>query len=319
MARAKMKVEVTMRHLFAVALMAPALAWSQQAPALNARELFYTPPTAGTAVKNDTPQSQAASAADKGAQKSAEKKVASKRASVPVTASRKQTDKSSPEKPAVVANGPLGLRYSVLKRNGAPFQEVDPDSTFHSGDRIRLVAQANTPGYLYVVMKGSSGNWSLLFPAAGVAQGDNLVKPMTPYTIPSNGAGQFVFDEQPGVEKLFLVLSRKPEADLEKLIYAVGQTGGDAPGAPAGGGAAGGRSLMASASIGDDVVSHLRQQMSARDLIFEKVDGKTPTADSSSSAKSGDGQVRIENAAYVVNPSTAPDARLVVDVSLKHQ
>jgi hypothetical protein len=40
--------------------------------------------------------------------------------------------------------------------------------------------------------------------------------------------------------------------------------------------------------------------------VFEKVD-----------SASADG--KLENAAYVVNPSTAPDARLVVDVALKHK
>jgi hypothetical protein len=56
--------------------------------------------------------------------------------------------------------------------------------------------------------------------------------------------------------------------------------------------------LVAQASVGDNVVSKLRTQ--SRDLVFEKVDSS-------------------ENAAYVVNPSTAPDARLVVDVALKHK
>ena len=35
------------------------------------------------------------------------------------------------------------MRYSVLKRNAAgEYQEVDADTVFHSGDRIRLEAQA---------------------------------------------------------------------------------------------------------------------------------------------------------------------------------
>jgi hypothetical protein len=62
----------------------------------------------------------------------------------------------------------------------------------------------------------------------------------------------------------------------------------------------GSRSLVAQASLGDDVVSKLRTQVNSRDLVFEKVDS-------------------TENAAYVVNPSTAPDARLVVDIALKHK
>jgi hypothetical protein len=66
--------------------------------------------------------------------------------------------------------------------------------------------------------------------------------------------------------------------------------------------------LMEQASVNDDVVTRLRQDLSARDLVFEKVD-----------SSSGGKDVKAENAAYVVNPSTAPDARLVVDVRLTHK
>jgi hypothetical protein len=177
------------------------------------------------------------------------------------------------------------LRYAVLKRDAAgQFQEIDPDTSFRSGDRIRLKVDANTSGYLYVVMQGSSGTWKLLSPSAEVAGGSNLIRKGESRQIPPGNSGQFVFDEQAGNEKLFIVLTRQPEADLDKLIYAMGGT----------------KALVAQASLQDDVVSRLRSQVASRDLVFEKADG-------------------AENAAYVVNPSTAPDARLVVDLALKHK
>jgi hypothetical protein len=58
--------------------------------------------------------------------------------------------------------------------------------------------------------------------------------------------------------------------------------------------------------IDDGLMNRLRSQVYARDLVFEKVDESTP----------GD---KKEKAAYVVNWNTAPDARLVVDLSLKHE
>ena len=73
---------------------------------------------------------------------------------------------------------------------------------------------ANTSGYLYVVMQGSSGTWKLLFPSAEVAGGSNLVRKGESRQIPSGDKGQFVFDEQAGNEKLFIVLTRQPEPDL---------------------------------------------------------------------------------------------------------
>ena len=132
----------------------------------------------------------------------------------------------------------------------------------------------------------------MLFPSKEVAGGSNHIDKVDTRLIPTGDRGEFVFDEQAGAEKLFIVLSRQPEPDLDKLIYSVG---GSVPERP----------LLAQASLRDDVVSRFRQ-LASRDLVFEKVD-------------STDANGNIENAAYVVNPSKAADARLVADLVLKHK
>jgi hypothetical protein len=246
-----------MKHFVILPILAISAAYGQQQPVLKARELFYTPPA-------DTRKPAA---------------VAPKK-----TPAKPVAGKSS-DAHTLATSVPLGLRYAVLKRDaGGQFQEIDPDTSFRSGDRIRLKVDANTSGYLYVVMQGSSGTWKLLFPSAEVAGGSNLVRKGESRQIPPGNSGQFVFDEQAGNEKLFIVLTRQPEADLDKLIYSMGGT----------------KALVAQASLQDDVISKLRGQVASRDLVFEKVDSS-------------------ENAAYVVNPSSAPDARLVVDLALKHK
>jgi hypothetical protein len=127
------------------------------------------------------------------------------------------------------------------------------------------------------------------------------------------GTRAWAFDEHAGTEKLFLVLTRQPESALDKLIYKNGLANGGAnTGAGAGAGPADpdrSQQLMAQASIRDEVVSRLRDQMASRDLIFEKVDEGTTDA----------APVKNETAAYVVNVSTAPDARVVKDFALQHQ
>jgi len=262
----------SMLTILAITLMS-GTAWCQEQPVLKARELFYTPPPDAAKPAADTKAAPA-------------KKTVTK----PVAAKSGDTH-------TLVTSVPLGLRYAVLKRDASgQYAEVDPDTSFHSGDRIRLHVDANTSGYLYVVMQGSSGTWKLLFPSAEVAGGSNLVHKGESRQIPSGDRGQFVFDEQAGNEMLFIVLTRQPEPDLDKLIYSMGGKPGDAKD----------RSLVAQAAVSDNVVSKLRGQVASRDLVFEKVD-----------SASADG--KIENAAYVVNPSTAPDARLVVDVALKHK
>ena len=249
-----------MKHFVILPILVISAVWGQEQPVLKARELFYTPPA-------DAPKPAETA-------KSVTKKAPTK----PVAAKASDTH-------TLATSVPLGLRYAVLRRDaGGQFQEIDPDTSFRSGDRIRLNVDANTSGYLYVVMQGSSGTWKLLFPSAEVAGGSNLVRKGESRQIPPGNSGQFVFDEQAGNEKLFIVLTRRPEANLDKLIYAMGGT----------------KALVAQASLQDDVVSKLRGQVASRDLVFEKVDSS-------------------ENAAYVVNPSSAPDARLVVDVALKHK
>jgi hypothetical protein len=262
-----------MKPLMAMAALSSVM-WAQDA-GLKARELFYSPPP------DATPQP-------------AENK------SLPARRPQPRPTAGGVPHAIPVANVPLGLRYSVLKRDGAgKFVEVDPDATFRSGDRIRINVDTNTPGYLYVVMQGSSGNWRLLFPSTDVEGGNNRIEKGAMQQIPSGDRGQFLFDEQSGTEKLFLVLSRKPEPDLDKLIYSI-----------TGGGSSGDKKLMAKATVGDDVVNRLREEVKSRDLVFEKIDEM--------SMQQNGGEVKTEKATYVVNPSRTDDARLVVDVALKH-
>ena len=197
----------------------------------------------------------------------------------------------------------LGLRYTMLKKTGDEAVEVDAETVFHAGDRIRIAVEANDDGYLYVVNQGSSGTWKLLFPSPEIKNGDNHVQKRVRYEIPSGYT--FTFDEQAGAEKLFIVLSRQPEPDLESLIYSLGH------GAPGHGDKDKDKAvekpkvMMASAAFSDDVIGRLRTAY-ARDLIVEKVDDEQPGP-------------KREKAVYAVNPSGSADSRVVADITLKHQ
>jgi len=289
-----------MKHFAALTILATSLGFAQQRSGLHARELFYTPPTDTAAKPADPVKPPAATT------KSDTKSVAKQQTkSAPAPGAGKPIP--PPDTHVVQASVPLGLRYAVLKRDASgKFQETDADTNFKSGDRIRIQVDANTSGYLYVVHQGSSGTWQLLFPSKEIAAGSNEVRKGQSLQIPPGERGQFVFDEQAGAEKLFLVLTRKPEPDLDKLIYAMG-------GASAPVDQNAGRVMIAQASVQDEVVNRLRGQVQSRDLVFEKVD-----TSSTAPAATPDG-AKVENAAYVVNPSTAPDARLVVDVALRHR
>src|SRR5579863_5697693 len=106
-----------------------------------------------------------------------------------------------------------------MKRDAAgQYAEVDPDTSFTAGDHIRLTVEVNAKGYLYVINQGSSGIWKVLFPSTD-SGGDNRVQEGRSYRIPTDAV--FTFDTRRGSEKLFIILARKPEKDLENLIYSL--------------------------------------------------------------------------------------------------
>lgn len=224
---------------------------------------------------------------------------------------------------------PLGLRYTIVKRVGSNAEEVPVDTVFRSGDRIQVAVEANESGYLYIIARGSSGAWKPLFPSPDVEGGKNFIPAGKVTTIPAGYV--FTFDEQAGEEKLFIVFSRKPEPSLESLIYDLGTgKGSTAPAKepkpstvteqePASEPQP--KILLASnrVEIRDDVVGNMRR-VYARDLIVEKVQA-APGASSYSAPRplNASYEPTMQNAAYVVNPSSSADARLVADLTLVHK
>jgi uncharacterized protein DUF4384 len=164
--------------------------------------------------------------------------------------------------------------------------------------------EANLSGYLYIISQGSSGTWKPMFPSPEVADGNNRVEGWRPYLMPP--ATRMVFDEQKGTERIFIVFSREPEDDLEKMIYSL-QGGKPQPAAAPDPPPQQSKQMVqyASLNIDDRMVGRLRNVYS-RDLIIEKVDPKTPGE-------------RKETAVYVVNPTGSTSSRVVADLALRHE
>lgn len=281
-----------------------------QSQTLSPREIFYGQGRATAAPKT--------SAAAK------PKPSPPKTTPIPEPAAEPQVAAVSPERPpdrvvSLVSSkiGPLGLKYSVLKRGpNGEYSEVDPDENFTAHDHIKVSIEVNDPGYLYVVAQGTSGIWKVLYPSAEVDGGDNRVREGRKYNIPNDAV--FSFDTRAGTEKLFVVLSRQPEKDIDSLIYSLR----DKPSQESKHGEVS-RPLMASnnAPIQDDLVQRLKQTYS-RDLVIEKVDdSKTPPSEEVKKIEVKHGALIPpgEKAVYVVNRNAGENARVVADVELKHQ
>ena len=176
-----------------------------------------------------------------------------------------------------------GLKYRILRRgpSGQPV-EADPDTTFRSGDRIRLSFEPNVDGFLYLIQQGSSSRWSMLFPHPQINGGQNGVTRFGEVTIPP--AGWFRLDETPGTERLLMYLSRTKVSALP---------GADGP-------------VVRVESVAQPTVTALTGAIRSRDLVFEK--------DETASEGTG-GAVQ---AVYVVNQSETGGV-VWQTIDLRHQ
>jgi hypothetical protein len=300
------------------------LAQETQRPELTARELFYNasaaPSTAAAANAASTPK--------------APKKVLAKKR--PVAPAAQQATNTPPSQASQQATSPpqhtsgqvipvssgarasapapasgtaLGLKYTILKLSGDTMTPVAPSSVFHAGDKIQFSIETNGPGYLYIVSHGSSGIWKPMFPSPEIEGGNNRVEGFHTYTFPSGY--RYVFDRQPGAEKISIIFSRDAKPDFEQMVYSLQNgTTNSAPQPAAQPGAQDKSKPVLRASIDDSTVGRLHETY-ARDLVIERVGDDTHSNTPDSAAQ--------EKAVYVVNASGNTDSALVADLNLVHQ
>jgi len=183
---------------------------------------------------------------------------------------------------------PTGLRYSLLKTQADGTEaEVKTDSVFHSGDRIRLTVETNQNGFLYVIHQGSSGDWFVL-DGSPVSMERNKRS-----DVPA--AGKFRFDDRAGEERLFLVFLRNRDANLDRILQ------GLPPESPTVA-----KPVQGTRPNKVDPMLMSSLSLQSRDLVFERVDDPPS-------------KPKAEKAAYVVNPSTGADSKVVVDLRLQHR
>ena len=157
-----------------------------------------------------------------------------------------------------------GLRYRLIQELAPGEQrDVDPDTMFRTGDRLKLAFESNVDGYFYVVAHGTSGRWNVLFPAPDINGGSNRVARQREYLIPDDGW----FEMQPpaGTEEVFVIVSKEPLAELPGFKSPVRKP------------------EMVQAAVVQDL------QIRSRDLVYVKDKDKSTTAG------------RLTQSSYVVN------------------
>ncbi|MGB6686931.1 MAG: DUF4384 domain-containing protein [Terracidiphilus sp.] len=198
----------------------------------------------------------------------------------------------------------LGLRCSVMLRDANnEYSEVEPGSVFHSGDHIRLSFLANQAGYFYVIQQGSTGTWSPIFPPPNSAKDANKVSAGQLQTVPG-GTQAFAFDQNPGDERLYVILSRTPIADIDRAIQNLKDGQPSAPQQST----ENGPMTEAENRIPDEFV----RRLSSRDLTL---------VDEQKVNETSKGDVQGEKAVYVVSKGMGPDSnsQVVLSLDLRHE
>lgn len=242
---------------------------------LRARQLFYTSKPITQRARAPIP-------------KPSETRTEDNRPATVEPAPHKETETASV--PArVPSTAPyLALRYSVMQPGpSGDLEEVDPEKTFHSGDRFRLKLTSNSSAYLYVVMQGSQGNWEVLYPLPSLGETHQRITAGEPLLVPPDT--NFQFDKDPGTERLFVVMSRNPETSLGQLIQSVKNRDAGGSGNP---------------GIENVQIASLRQRLAPRGIVREHV---------TRGASGG------EDAVYVANVSLNQNSRVITDIVLKHE
>ncbi|HEV8427720.1 MAG TPA: DUF4384 domain-containing protein [Pyrinomonadaceae bacterium] len=138
-------------------------------------------------------------------------------------------DKTPPMKPENSGNKPmpsgtvtpvnarrmgLGMTLFMRDSNGLALR-VDPEHVFSKGDRVRILLETNSDGYLYIFNTTNDGPATLIYPDADLDEAGNYLQAHVPFEIPSSSSGEerlrwFAFDEIAGTEHLFFVFTREP-------------------------------------------------------------------------------------------------------------
>ncbi|MFN2531724.1 MAG: DUF4384 domain-containing protein [Pyrinomonadaceae bacterium] len=108
----------------------------------------------------------------------------------------------------------LGLTLFLRDSNGLAVR-VDPGHVFGKGDRVRLLLETNTDGYLYIFNTTDNGAPMMIYPDPQLDEAGNYLQAHVPFEIPSStGESEerlrwFTFDENAGTERLYFVFTRE--------------------------------------------------------------------------------------------------------------
>jgi hypothetical protein len=110
----------------------------------------------------------------------------------------------------------LALGYTLFMRGATGRSiRVEPTREFHNGDSVRLALEPNVDGYLYVFHTEGEGAPEMIYPDPRLDGGENWIEAHVPVEVPSSEETDerlrwFTFYGNPGIERLYVVVTREP-------------------------------------------------------------------------------------------------------------
>src|SRR6476619_5698085 len=111
----------------------------------------------------------------------------------------KTANKPGPSTPVNARRIGLGVTLFMRDSNGLAVR-VDPNHVFQKGDRVRVLLETNSDGYLYIFHTTDDGPATMIYPHADLDEAGNYLQAHVPFEIPSSVSADerlrwFAFDE----------------------------------------------------------------------------------------------------------------------------
>jgi uncharacterized protein DUF4384 len=219
---------------------------------------------------------------------------------------------SNSNKPAPVNAQRLGLGLTLFMRdsNGLAVR-TDPSRVFQKGDRVRVLLETNSDGYLYIFNTTNDGPPVMIYPDADLDEAGNYVQAHVPFEIPSSLAAEerlrwFAFDEAAGNERLFFVFTKEPLTGLpieDELIALCRDSKASCPVKP---------SPEVWAQVEKDLKTPLRTDSSAQN-------GQAQTTTEQQASARGLGLAKDDPQPAVIMMASSKGSRLVTTLDLIHK
>ena len=109
----------------------------------------------------------------------------------------------------------LTLDYFLRLNRGGKIDQTTEAQDYFRGDKLQFVLEPEQDCYAYIILKGSSGNYQILFPSSSINAGKNWLEEDKAYAIPEQG--YLTIEGRPGLEQVFFLVSSSKIGEIDAL------------------------------------------------------------------------------------------------------